>query len=95
VGLRNVVIAVLGAGVLLGLVLAATRCPAPWAILAFYSALGLVAILIERGRYRPNIKGGSFVPTRERYRDPVSGELVRVYVDDATGLREYRPDPQG
>jgi hypothetical protein len=93
VGLRNVVITVLGAGIVLAVVLAVTRCPAPWAILAFYCALGLLAILIERGRYRPTIAGGSFAPTQERYRDPVSGEIVRVYADDATGLREYRPDP--
>ncbi len=92
-GLRNVVVAVLGAGVLLALVLALTHAPAPWAILALYCALGLGAILIERGRYRPNVAGGSFEPTQERYRDPVSGQLVRVYVDEATGLRDYRPEP--
>jgi hypothetical protein len=94
VRLRTVVIGVIAAGIALALVLAAVHGPAPWLIFAAYWAVALVAILVERGRYRPAVDGASFVKTPERYRDPTSGELITVYVDPATGERDYRPEPR-
>jgi hypothetical protein len=95
VGLRTTVLLVLGIGVVLGLVLALTHCPQPWLVMTIYSALGILAILIERGRYRPTLTGSTFVPTEERFRDPVTGEALQVYVDQATGQRDYRPASGG
>jgi len=89
-GLRNVVLLVLSLGVVLGAVLAVTHCPHPWLVMSLYCALGLIAILIERGRYRPVLTGTHFEPTAERFRDPVSGEALQVYVDPVTGQRDYR-----
>jgi hypothetical protein len=37
------------------------------------------------------LTGSKFVPTDERFRDPVTGEALQVYVDQATGQRDYRP----
>jgi hypothetical protein len=91
VGLRTTVLFVLGIGAVLGVVLAITHCPQPWLVMTLYSALGIIAILIERGRYRPALSGSHFVPTDERFRDPVSGQALQVYVDQATGQRDYRP----
>ena len=91
-GLRSVVITVLAVGVVLAIVLALTRPADPWIVFAVYGTLGLLAILFERGRYRPKLTGTQFTPTPERYADPVTGELIRVYVDPATGERDYRPD---
>jgi hypothetical protein len=91
VALRTTVLLVLGIGVVLGLVLALTHCPQPWIVMTIYSALGILAILIERGRYRPTLTGSEFVPTDERFRDPVTGAALQVYVDQATGQRDYRP----
>ncbi len=94
-GLRNAVLLVLGFGVALGIGLAVTHCPHPWIVMAVYCALGIGAILIERGRYRPKLTGLNFVPTPERFADPVTGQLVQVYVDEATGQRDYRPLQNG
>jgi hypothetical protein len=91
VGLRATVLLVLGIGVVLGILLAITHCPQPWLVMTLYSALGILAILVERGRYRPALTGSKFVPTDERFRDPVTGEALQVYVDQATGQRDYRP----
>ena len=33
-----------------------------------------------------------WLPTRERFRDPSSGRLMRVWVDPATARRHYVPD---
>ncbi len=94
-GLRNAVLLVLGFGVALGIGVAITHCPHPWIVMAVYCALGIVAILIERGRYRPRLTGSNFRPTAERFADPVTGQLVQVYVDEATGQRDYRAIQSG
>ncbi len=46
-----------------------------------------------RGREQPG-SGDAFRPTDEVFRDPGSGELVRVYENPATGERQYRPEPK-
>ncbi|MBD5603902.1 MAG: hypothetical protein IAI48_02235 [Candidatus Eremiobacteraeota bacterium] len=88
--LRNVVIALLGCGVVVALALAATHHTVPWIALAVYWSIGIVLILVERGRYRPRASGGTLTATQERFFDPVTGKRVDVYVDETTGRREYR-----
>ncbi len=36
---------------------------------------------------------GAARPTQEVFRDPGTGRLMRVWVNDATGVREYREEP--
>jgi hypothetical protein len=93
VGLRNAVLAVLGFGIVLGVALTVFRLPQPWFVMAAYCALGAVAILVERGRYRPVLSASHFEPSAERYRDPVTGQTIQVFVDAGTGQRDYRPEP--
>ena len=63
---------------------------APGAVQAL--ALGLVlvvALLIERWRYRRPARRAGFQATGERFRDPTSGELLQVEYDPITGERRY------
>jgi hypothetical protein len=61
-----------------------------------FSAALLVAFFAERRRYagaraHPD---ATLRPTGERFIDPVSGELVGVYENDATpGIRIYQKEP--
>lgn len=34
------------------------------------------------------------MPTGERFRDPSSGKITRVWVDPADGSRHYVPEPE-
>jgi hypothetical protein len=95
VSLRSTIIAVLCAGIAVALILGFTHFPYPWFVLAGYWAIGLAIILFERGRYKPKLTGTNFQATAERYTDPVTGEIIAVYVDGATGERDYRPEPMG
>jgi membrane protein implicated in regulation of membrane protease activity len=45
----------------------------------------------DRRRYRGRADQGQR-PTGEVFRDPVTGEVTRVYEDPETGARNYRPD---
>jgi hypothetical protein len=36
--------------------------------------------------------GAAWVPTAERFRDPSSGKIMRVWLDPADGTRHYVPD---
>jgi hypothetical protein len=36
--------------------------------------------------------GAAWVPTAERFRDPSSGRIMRVWLDPADGSRHYVPD---
>ncbi len=64
--------------------------------LAVEAAVLLAFVLLERYRYRPRAKNPSALrPTNERMIDPVSGQLVEVWEDPATGAREYRPVAEG
>jgi hypothetical protein len=93
--LRGTIVAVLCVGIAVAVILGFTHVPYPWFVLAGYWTIGLALILFERGRYRPKLSGTNFHPTSERYTDPVTGETIAVYVDDATGQRDYRPEPIG
>lgn len=39
--------------------------------------------------------GAGWVPTSERFRDPASRQIVRVWVDPADDSRHYVPEPPG
>ena len=39
--------------------------------------------------------GPGWVPTSERFRDPASRQIVRVWVDPADDSRHYVPEPPG
>jgi hypothetical protein len=91
--LRSTIVAVLCAGIAVAIILGFTHFSYPWFVLAGYWAIGLALILFERGRYKPKLSGTNFHPTAERYTDPVTGETIVVFVDGATGERDYRPEP--
>jgi hypothetical protein len=78
-----------------------------WPLIA--GGAGLIAIVLERQRYRseaadrtnepPGPGGGEpaalpaqFKATDERFIDPTSGRVMRVFLDERTGERRYRAD---
>ena len=55
------------------------------------AAVCFLFVLFERSRYAPKAsRPAALRPTGERSIDPVSGELIEVWEDPATGEREYR-----
>jgi hypothetical protein len=49
------------------------------------------ALIFERRGYQPKAPDPTALrATGERFRDPTSGELVEVWEDPRTGVREYR-----
>lgn len=99
-----------GGAILLALGLALTVVGVPLIGLIVVGAIGVVAALWERTRYRsqaaerasapPGPGGGEpddrlelrFRPTDERFVDPTSGRVMRVYADPASGERRYRAE---
>ncbi len=59
-------------------------------------AVVVLAVLIERWRYRPPVRdgGGEWVRTDERFIDPGSGRSMDVLFNPHTGERRY-VDPSG
>ncbi|MGH7862586.1 MAG: hypothetical protein ACREOS_10150 [Candidatus Dormibacteraceae bacterium] len=59
----------------------------------------LLALLLERGRYRPKASSGPWESTEERFQDPTTGRWIRVEYNPRTGERRYveeaviTPDP--
>lgn len=75
-----------------GTILSFCYAVAPWSpIFLMYGATLLIVLVVERGRYMPNLsrRGGSFQPTGERFIDPVSKQLTEVYYNSGTGERKY------
>jgi hypothetical protein len=65
---------------------------APAWSLVFNAGIVLAALLFERRGYQPKAPNPSVLrPTGERFQDPTSGQIIEVWEDPATGLREYRP----
>jgi hypothetical protein len=64
-----------------------------WVIVAIV-VLGVVAALFGWDRYRTDRKGvsESSQPTSEVFTDPATGKSMRVWYNQATGEREYRPE---
>jgi hypothetical protein len=60
--------------------------------LALPGSILLLALLVERWRYKPLSSarpGAGWVPTDERFVDPESGRLVTVFYKPSTGERRY------
>jgi hypothetical protein len=50
---------------------------------------------LGRGRHgQSTTPGDGWVPTAERFRDPSSGKIMRVWIDPADQSRHYVPDAQ-
>jgi membrane protein implicated in regulation of membrane protease activity len=92
--LRGAVIVVLAGMALAALAASAVaHCPL-WIPLLAWSLLGIVLLVFERGRYRPEVSAqAQWRPTGERFTDPTTGEKVAVVFDPQTGRRDYRPLP--
>jgi hypothetical protein len=108
---RSVIAVCAAAAFLAGiLLLLAGGSAAPYGIWPLVAGgVGLIAVVLERQRYRseasdrghePTGPGGgepaplptSFRPTEERFVDPTSGRVMRVFVDDRSGERRYRAE---
>ena len=92
--LRRVIIGygllyLIGAAILLFLVHATL-----WLVvyLAVNGFILVSAMLLERQRYRTRVDRtrGYWQPTGERFVDPVTGRLMEVFYNPATGERDYR-----
>jgi hypothetical protein len=56
---------------------------------------GIVIAIFGWDRYRGNRKtrsGSASQPTSEVFMDPETGQRMRVWYDQTTGQREYRPE---
>jgi hypothetical protein len=61
-------------------------------VLAFYAAVALVLLVVERARYKPLLEtppGPAWRASDERFVDPETGRMVTVYQEPATGRRAY------
>ena len=89
--LRNLVLAIAVAS-LAGAAIALASGVFPAAlVLGIWGVILLLGTLYERVVYKPVVKTkpGSAVRTSEKFIDDVSGKLVTVYIDPATGERSY------
>jgi len=60
--------------------------------LLVFGAVGLLATLFERWRYRkPTPPAARWQTTGERFEDPDTGEPMEVLYDPVTGERRYEP----
>ena len=68
-----------------------TAGPGPALPLAFWGGVIMVAVALERWRYKPllTLPGPGFEATPERFIDPASGRPVQVFVDRKSGERRY------
>jgi hypothetical protein len=64
-----------------------------WIIIAIV-VVGVVAALFGLDRYRGRKPAGdsAALPTDEVFIDPESGRTMRVWYDQQSGKREYRPE---
>jgi hypothetical protein len=46
----------------------------------------------RRGHGEPAAAGPGWVPTNERFRDPTTNRIMRVWIDPADGTRHYLPE---
>jgi hypothetical protein len=88
---------VIGCGVLfvLGGVAFTIAIPKAWPAgleLFVFGAIIIAGTAFERWRYHGRVvRSATWQMTGERFRDPISGELVEVAYDPASGERDYRP----
>ncbi len=87
--LRNFLLALSAAALALALTEVVLGKDGP--ILAVYSGVVFVALIVERRRYQPTInRADGWRFTGERFTDPTSGQLIDVFERPATGERDYR-----
>jgi len=90
--LRGFLIAVAIICILGGLVALATGMFPPAAIFAFWGILLAIGTLFERVIYKPTKvqpPGVGWVRTTERFIDDATGKAITVYIEPATGERQY------
>ena len=65
--------------------------PALGAYLIINALVIILAVIFERGRYKPKASGGEpgWTSTGERFRDDSSGKLMEVRYNSQTGQRDY------
>lgn len=74
----------------ISLLLVNARVFPAWCLLINAVIVG-AAVLFERSGYRPRASHPEHLqPTGERFQDPTTGELIEVWEDQGTGVREYR-----
>ena len=64
-------------------------------VIAIVVVVGVVIALFGWDRYRGSRKsasGGAAQPTDEVFIDPETGRKMRVWYDESSGKREYRPE---
>ena len=83
-------LAVIGAVGLLVSGVAVSTAAVIWIIVE--AAILLLALLLERGRYRPKPSPGPWELTPERFQDPTTGRWIRVEYNPRTGERRYLDD---
>ena len=92
----RIVLGLLAAAALLGAIVALAAGILLVAVEAIIGAAVLgIAAAYEHGRYRATIKAGDaghFERTDEVFTDPTTGQRTRVWYDQASGRRDYRPD---
>jgi hypothetical protein len=89
---RGVLLLIAGLFIAGGVVLGALGCFPPAAGLAGWGLILLIGLLIERWRYKPLAErspGPDWTATDERFVDPETGKLVRVYFHPPSGERRY------
>ncbi len=90
--LRKALIVVTAATLLIAVALLASGAARLMAVgfwLAIEAAILLLAVLLERGRYRPTTSSGPWMPSPERFQDPATGRWIRVEYNPRTGERRY------
>lgn len=81
------ILAVLGAVGLLISGAGASTTVIGWVIVE--GVILILALLLERGRYRPKASSGPWEATEERFQDPTTGRWIRVEYNPSTGERRY------
>jgi uncharacterized membrane protein HdeD (DUF308 family) len=90
--LRGILIAIAIVSILCGLVALATGAFPPAAIFAVWGVLLVVGTVFERVIYKKTMTqapGAGWVRTTERFIDDATGKPITVYVEPATGERQY------
>jgi hypothetical protein len=61
-------------------------------VVAFYAAVALVLLVIERANYKPLLEappGPTWRASEERFVDPETGRMVTVWQEPGSGRRAY------
>ncbi len=64
----------------------------PGAFVVLFVVLLIVSLGLKRHGEHPMAQP-NWQPTNERFRDPSTDRVMRVWIDPATGSRHYVPEP--